>query len=199
MPLTGWLDSVVAISKNLKFVDKKTYSSCPCSCPASPAVIDQTLIAYEAAVKKGKWTVRLKVAAGSLSASHSYGGGIEPGTFGPELSFLTARQKECPMSRGGYWLMHIRGRGDLVVTSRLTRPEASGSKHGSSKDPPCIEKAKSYVAAKRPPVGVVQKYSRWPGLTKKGVRPGEDQRAESRPTIKYDKIIQALFEQGQYF
>ncbi|GBO28278.1 hypothetical protein AVEN_126198-1 [Araneus ventricosus] len=37
-----WPDFVMAISKALKSVDKeKTYSSCPCSCPASPAhVID---------------------------------------------------------------------------------------------------------------------------------------------------------------
>ncbi|GBO22871.1 hypothetical protein AVEN_21089-1 [Araneus ventricosus] len=44
------------------------------------------------------------------------------------------------------------------------------------------------------------------GLPKKGVMPGEDQREESLPTsmwrtgfIRYNKMIQALFEQGQYF
>ncbi|GBM62018.1 hypothetical protein AVEN_199318-1 [Araneus ventricosus] len=35
---------------------------------------------------------------------------------------------------------------------------------------------------KRPPAGMVQKYTQWPGLPKKGARPGEDQRGERRPT-----------------
>ncbi|GBN27614.1 hypothetical protein AVEN_151139-1, partial [Araneus ventricosus] len=58
--------------------------------------------------------------------------------------------------------------------------------------------------AKRPHVGVVQKYPHWPDLPKKGVRPVEDQRGESRSTsmwrtgfIGYNKMIQALPEQGQ--
>ncbi|GBM33126.1 hypothetical protein AVEN_56760-1 [Araneus ventricosus] len=63
---------------------------------------------------------------------------------------------------------------------------------------------KSYVVAKRPPVSVAQKYPHWPGLLKKGVRPVEDQRGESRPTsmwrtgfIGRNEMIQALPEQGQ--
>ncbi|GBO38997.1 hypothetical protein AVEN_246840-1 [Araneus ventricosus] len=66
--------------------------------------------------------------------------------------------------------------------------------------------AKSYAVAKCPTVGVAQKYSHWPGLPKKGVRPLEDQRGESRSTcmwrtgfIGYNKMIQALPEQGQLF
>ncbi|GBM93088.1 hypothetical protein AVEN_204586-1 [Araneus ventricosus] len=57
-----------------------------------------------------------------------------------------------------------------------------------------------------PPAGVVQKYPHWPGLPKKGVRPGEDQRGESRPTdmwrtgfIKYNKMIQGGASSGVVF
>ncbi|GBN77084.1 hypothetical protein AVEN_242239-1 [Araneus ventricosus] len=64
-----------------------------------------------------------------------------------------------------------------------------------------LSHAKSYVVAKRPPVDVVQKYPHWPGLPKKGVRPVEDQRGESRSTSMwrtgYNKVIQALPDQGQ--
>ncbi|GBN99389.1 hypothetical protein AVEN_25391-1 [Araneus ventricosus] len=57
-----------------------------------------------------------------------------------------------------------------------------------------------------PLAGVVQKYPHWPCLPKKSVRPVEDQWGESRSTIMwrkgfigYNKMIQALPEQGQYF
>ncbi|GBM24782.1 hypothetical protein AVEN_245036-1 [Araneus ventricosus] len=62
------------------------------------------------------------------------------------------------------------------------------------------------VGSKCPPVGVGKKYSHCPGLPKKDVRQAEDQRGESHPTsmwrtgfIRYNKIIKALPEQGQYF
>ncbi|GBO21396.1 hypothetical protein AVEN_245500-1, partial [Araneus ventricosus] len=65
---------------------------------------------------------------------------------------------------------------------------------------------KSYVVAKRSPASVVQKYPHWPGLPKKGVRPGEDHPRREPPTsiwktgfIGYNKMIQALPEQVQYF
>ncbi|GBO04046.1 hypothetical protein AVEN_221868-1 [Araneus ventricosus] len=65
---------------------------------------------------------------------------------------------------------------------------------------------KSDSVANRRTALVVQKYPHWPSLPKKGVRTGEDQRGESRPSsmwrtgfIGNNKMIQALPEQGQYF
>ncbi|GBN99799.1 hypothetical protein AVEN_88448-1 [Araneus ventricosus] len=80
-----------------------------------------------------------------------------------------------------------------------------GSKLDFTEDPPSMWLHLTF-GAKRPPTNVVQKYPHWPGLPKKGVRPVEDQRGESHPTsmwrtgfIGYNKMIQALPEQGQYF
>ncbi|GBM55142.1 hypothetical protein AVEN_207026-1 [Araneus ventricosus] len=50
------------------------------------------------------------------------------------------------------------GRGSLVLRSRLWGRRASGSKPDSTEDPPCMEHAKSYLGAKRPPVGVARKF-----------------------------------------
>ncbi|GBL82701.1 hypothetical protein AVEN_263761-1 [Araneus ventricosus] len=50
-----------------------------------------------------------------------------------------------------------KGRGGLVVRSRLRGRRAPGSKPNSTGDPPCVGPAKSYVVAKRPPADVVWK------------------------------------------
>ncbi|GBM77217.1 hypothetical protein AVEN_260599-1 [Araneus ventricosus] len=72
----------------------------------------------------------------------------------------------------------------------------SGLKPDSTQDTPCMRglmHPESQVVAKRPRVGLVQKYPHWPGLTKKGVRPGEDQRrvpaqASSSSSDQYSKL-----------
>ncbi|GBO12941.1 hypothetical protein AVEN_63926-1 [Araneus ventricosus] len=43
---------------------------------------------------------------------------------------------------------------------------------------------KSYAVAKRPPIGVAQKYQHWPGLPKKGARTVEDQRGEPHQHVE---------------
>ncbi|GBO12034.1 hypothetical protein AVEN_241308-1 [Araneus ventricosus] len=53
------------------------------------------------------------------------------------------------------------GFGGLVARSRLWGRRAPGSKPDSTEDPPCMGPllhAKSYVVAKRPPVGVACKF-----------------------------------------
>ncbi|GBL96939.1 hypothetical protein AVEN_182519-1 [Araneus ventricosus] len=52
------------------------------------------------------------------------------------------------------------GRGGIVVRSRLWGLKIPGSKLDSTEDPPCMDllHAKSYVVAKRPPVGVARKF-----------------------------------------
>ncbi|GBN24100.1 hypothetical protein AVEN_4056-1 [Araneus ventricosus] len=102
----------------------------------------------------------------------------------------------------------MRGRGGLVVRSQ-PRDRKVEARNPIPLKIRCVWgplHAKSYVVAKRPPAGVAQKYPHWPGLPKKGVRPVEDQRGESRSTsmwrmgfIGYNKMIQALPEQGQKF
>ncbi|GBM23697.1 hypothetical protein AVEN_257614-1 [Araneus ventricosus] len=57
-------------------------------------------------------------------------------------------------------LGHAAGRGDLVVRSRLWSRRVPGSKPDSTEDPSCMGllHAKSYIVAKRPPVGMAWKF-----------------------------------------
>ncbi|GBM44461.1 hypothetical protein AVEN_184676-1 [Araneus ventricosus] len=61
--------------------------------------------------------------------------------------------------------------------------------------------AKSYVGSHKPSRWCGVKIPTLAGLPKKGVRPREDQPGESCPTsiYRYNKMIQALIEQGLYF
>ncbi|GBN86319.1 hypothetical protein AVEN_256610-1 [Araneus ventricosus] len=95
-----------------------------------------------------------------------------------------------------------RGRGGLVVRPRLRGRRAPGSKPIPVK----IRRVLGLLHVKSSVEG--QTSSRWCSakIRKKGVTPGVDQRGESRSTsmwrtgfIGYNKMIQAVPEQGQCF
>ncbi|GBM18182.1 hypothetical protein AVEN_151722-1 [Araneus ventricosus] len=75
--------------------------------------------------------------------------------------------------------------------SGLRGRRAPGSKPDSIEDPPCIWAwctLNPTPWVNRPPTGMVQKYPHWPSLSKKGVRPEEDQWGESRQQHAEDGI-----------
>ncbi|GBO13563.1 hypothetical protein AVEN_186550-1 [Araneus ventricosus] len=90
----------------------------------------------------------------------------------------------------------VQGRGGLVIRSRLWVQNPILLKLG-------LLHVKSY-GGQTFSVGVVQKYSHWLGLPKKGVRPVEDQRGESRSTLKknsgqnYQNMVKFTVFSGSY-